>query len=347
MKILVVKPSSLGDILHTFPALAELHAACPEARLTWVANDSLAQIVQLYPRLEKVIPFPRKALGKFSLRALRGFLHDLRSDEYDAVIDFQGLLRSGIITWLAHARMRIGFAQAREGATFAYHHAIETPPSMTHAADKNRYLARALLEKLGLTPVDNPPEPLLALPQEWQDGAEECIQRHRLDGGPLLAVGCASRWSSKSWAPEFFAQVLRQVRSQCPEVRIWLLGSPDERGRAQEVCAAAAMEGIVNLAGETDLGTLAALLARSKALFTNDSGPMHIAAGLRIPCVANFGSTDPDKTGPYGPAGRHHVVRSRCPEAPCFRRECPRKDPLACCGQASPEEAAQAILERL
>ena len=149
LKILVVKPSSLGDILHTFPALAELHAACPEAQVTWVANDSLAQIVRLYPRLEKVIPFPRKALGKFSLRALRGFLHELRSDEYDAVIDFQGLLRSGVITWLAHAKLRIGFSQAREGATFAYHHAVTTPPSMTHAADKNRFLARALLEKLG------------------------------------------------------------------------------------------------------------------------------------------------------------------------------------------------------
>ncbi|MBR6470738.1 MAG: hypothetical protein IKS83_02980, partial [Victivallales bacterium] len=118
MKILIVKPSSLGDILHTFPAVAELHAACPEAQITWVANDSLAPIVRLYPRLERVIPFPRKAIGRFSYRALRNFLHDLRSDEYDAVLDFQGLLRSGLMTWLAHAKVRFGFAQAREGATF-------------------------------------------------------------------------------------------------------------------------------------------------------------------------------------------------------------------------------------
>jgi heptosyltransferase-2 len=104
---------------------------------------------------------------------------------------------------------------------------------------------------------------------------------------------------------------------------------------------------MVNLAGKTDLGTLAALLARSQALFTNDSGPMHIAAALRVPCVANFGSTDPEKTGPYGPKDRHYVVRTRCPQSPCFQRECPLHNRLACSNQASVEEAAQAILERI
>ena len=137
------------------------------------------------------------------------------------------------------------------------------------------------------------------------------------------------------------------MRQQCPEARIWLLGSPEERTRAQEVCACAKLEGIVNLAGKTDLGTLAAMLARSQVLFTNDSGPMHIAAALKVPCVANFGATDPEKTGPYGPSGRHYVVRSHCLKSPCFRRECPMHDRLACSRQASAEEAAQAILERI
>ena len=347
LKLLIVKPSSLGDILHTFPAVAELHAALPEAQVSWVANDTLAPIVRLYPRLERVIPFPRKALGKLDLRELRNFFRELRQDEYDAVLDFQGLLRSAIISRFARTAQRFGFANAREGAPLAYGHAVKLPPELTHAADKNRFLAREFLRSQGVAPVETAPEPALALPEEWQEQAAEVQREHHLEGAPLLAVGCSSRWESKSWAPEFFAEVLRLVRQRRPEVRIWLLGSPEERARAQEVCECAKLEGMVNLAGKTTLGALAALLARSQALFTNDSGPMHIAAALQVPCVANFGSTDPEKTGPYGPAGRHYVVRSQCPKAPCFRRECPLRDRLACSRQANAEEAANAILERM
>ncbi len=347
MKLLVVKPSSLGDILHTFPAIAELHAVLPETEISWVANDSLAPIVRLYPQLAKVIPFPRQAIGNFSWHALRSFVHDLRSDEYDAVLDFQGLLRSALMTRLARTTLRFGFANAREGAPFAYNHAVAVPQEMHHAADKNRHLAREFLRSIGATPAAEPPEPTLALPTEWQTKANALLQENHLTGGPLLAVECASRWESKSWSPEFFAEVLRQVRQQCPQVRIWLLGTAGERARAEEVCACAKLEGLANLAGKTDLGTLAALLATSQALFTNDSGPMHIAAALRVPCVANFGATDPAKTGPYGPPGRHHVVRTKCPQAPCFQRECPLHDRLACGAQASIEEAVQAILKRI
>ncbi|MBO4620093.1 MAG: glycosyltransferase family 9 protein [Victivallales bacterium] len=347
MKLLVVKPSSLGDILHTFPAIAEIHAALPEAEVSWVANVSLAPIVRLYSPLARVIPFPREALRTFSIGPLRTFLHELRQDEYDAVLDFQGLLRSGVMTWLVHTKVRFGFANAREGAPFAYNHAVRLPQELHHAADKNRYLAREFLHSLGVAPASEPPEPTLVLPAEWEAKAEAVLTEHGLTGRPLLAVGCASRWESKSWAPEFFAEALRLVCQQCPGTRIWLLGSQEERTRAQEVCACAKLEGIVNLAGKTDLGTLAAMLARSQVLFTNDSGPMHIAAALKVPCVANFGATDPEKTGPYGPSGRHYVVRSHCPKAPCFRRECPMHDRLACSRQASAEEAAQAILERI
>lgn len=347
MKLLVVKPSSLGDILHTFPALAELHAVMPKAEVSWVVNDSLASIVRLYPRLARVIPFPRKSLGGFNLRALREFLQTLRRDEYDAVLDFQGLLRSGLITRFARASQRFGFANAREGATFAYSHAVKLPSELKHAADKNRFLAREFLRSQDITPAEGVPEPELVLPSDWQLKADTLIRENHLDGRPLLAVGCASRWESKSWSSEFFAEVLRLVRQRCPEVKLWLLGSPDEYGRAQEVCDRAKLEGMVNLAGKTDLGTLSAMLARSQTLFTNDSGPMHIAAALRVPCVANFGSTDPDKTGPYGPKDRHYIIRTRCPQAPCFHRECPLHSQQACSAQASVEEAAQAILERI
>ena len=348
MKLLVVKPSSLGDILHTFPAMAEIHAVLPDAEVSWVANDSLSQIVGLYPRLARVIPFPRKALGGGSLAALRKFLHELRREEYDAVLDFQGLLRSGLITRLARSHARYGFADAREGAPFFYQHPVRPPEKLRHAADKNRFLAREFLRRQGLAPAENAPEADLQPPPEWMEKADKALhENHLTEKGPLLAVGCASRWESKSWPVEFFAEVLREVRQKRPEVQFWLLGSPEERPRAQAVCDCAKLERMANLAGKTDLETLAALLARSKALFTNDSGPMHIAAALKVPCVANFGSTDPEKTGPYGPIGRHYVVRSACPHAPCFKRECPLGDQAACSRQADMNAAVQAILERL
>ena len=346
MRLLVVKPSSLGDIVHTMPAVAELRAAIPGVEITWVANDSLSALVGLCPGIT-ILPFPRKALGKFSWTAFRSFWDTLRTISFDAVLDFQGLLRSGLISWLARSPKRYGFANARECAPFFYTNKVVLPKELRHAAEKNLFLARTFLKEQGFAVPETPVETPTRIPGEWQAEAEMLVQEHHLSGGPLLAVGCSSRWNSKSWSVEYFGEVLRGLSAQRPDVRIWLLGAPEECERAEAVRTASGLEQVANLAGKTSMGALVALLARSRTLFTNDSGPMHIAALLGVPCVANFGSTDPTLTGPYGPEGRHEIIHTLCEKSPCFCRECPRGDNALCCAGVSRDAVVSALLKRL
>lgn len=353
-RILIVKPSSLGDIVHALFAVEQLRRALPEVAVDWVANDALADTVAICPGI-RVIPFPRKALGHCSVRALREFLTRLREEKYDAVLDFQGLLRSALISKCARADERYGFANAREGAPLFYTRKVGIPDAVRHAVEKNLLLVREFLRDHGIVMSEECADVRLQLPAAWQAEASAVLREAGLSGRPLLAVGCSSRWQSKSWPEEYFASVLRLVAATRPDVGIWLLGAPGaECARAEEVRKAffcgesdSCAHPIANLAGKTSMGALVALLQQSKALFTNDSGPMHIAALLGVPCIANFGSTDATLTGPYGPAGRHYIVQSPCKMAPCLRRECPRGDNALCCKEIDKNTVAQEILRRI
>ena len=348
MKLLIVKPSSLGDIIHAMPAVGLLMECLPDAEITWVANDNLASVVSLAAGI-RVIRFPRKALGKLSFGALRAFLKDLRQESYDAVLDFQGLLRSALISRFAHAKARYGFANGREGSPHFYTKAVALPAEIRHAAEKNLFLAKSFLQDQGITdfPLECAESKNITVPEAWMEEAAALQKENGLLGKKLLAVGCSSRWNSKSWPVKYFADVLKIVAERRPDVGIWLLGGPDEAQRAESLKDECDLENVVNLAGKTSMGALTAMLHESAGLFTNDSGPMHIAALLGVPCVANFGSTDPTLTGPYGPKGRHFIVASDCPKAPCFCRECPRGDNALCCSNTDRTMVAEEILKRL
>lgn len=336
VRLLIIKPSSLGDIVHSFPAVTLLKHCLPESRICWVANDNLAALVSLLPEVDRVIKYPRQQLGRCSFRALRNFWRDLRSEQYDVAIDFQGLLRSGLIARASGAARRLGFATAREGATLFYTEKFLPPPALKHAAEKNLALVRHFF------PCPTPTAPTaLTVPLEWQDAADEVLPP---DGQPLLAVGFSSRWESKNWDCEFFASVLRLVLAQRPGLRCWLLGSAAERARGDEILSLLpGHPSVINLAGRTSLHSLTGLLRRSQVLLTNDSGPMHIAAALGTPCIALFGATDPELTGPYG-EGLHLVFRSLCPDSPCFLRHCPRGP---CSAGIAPQDVATAILAKI
>lgn len=333
MKLLVIKPSSLGDILHAYPAVALLIRQFPGVEITWVVNENLKGMVELFPGLAKILPFPRKSLGR-----LPAFLKELRTETYDAVLDFQGLLRSGLIARAARTTSparRYGFAAAREGAPLFYTHKVKIPPEIIHAADKNLFLAATFAN----VPFSTPGEfPELAIPKEAMQQARAMLGTS--SERPVLAVGFASRWSSKDWPIPFFADVLRNLASQLPTVKIWLLGSAEDRQKGNSLAALAGLGAdVVNLAGKTSLLELTALLKASNALLTIDSGPMHIAAALNVPCVALFGATSPEKTGPYGTF--HHVIVSKCRHAPCFQRQCPHPEEGGCnCGTDTAEATA-------
>ncbi len=338
MRVLVVKPSSLGDVLHAFPAVELLRQKVGWESLTWVINAKLAEILDLYPFINRKVLFPREQLTHWS--ALRGFAASLRQEKYDVVIDFQGLLRSGVISWLSRSPRRIGFKDGREGSPWFYTESYIPQNGILHAVAKNVDLVRQAFRIDG--DVRRAP---LRIRAEWQARADEHLAAMQGEG-PVVAVACTSRWRSKDWPLTCFAQTLELVAQQVPNVRCWLLGAPADVSRCEQLAAMAPKARPLNLAGKTSMTSLAALLASSNVLLTNDSGPMHIAAALGTPCVALFGATSPEKTGPYGEDGWHAVIRSRCPQSPCFQKECPRGED--CCAQDIPiEEIAQQILARI
>ena len=173
--------------------------------------------------------------------------------------------------------------------------------------------------------------------------ADAMLRRFQLDNARVLvAVAPAARWRSKTWPPEFFAEVLERVAVMLPEARFWLLGTADERTAGEKLLACCRRAQPANLMGETSLSDLVEMLRRSAVLLTNDSGPMHLAAAVARPTVALFSATDPRLTGPYGET--HVIFRGECPQAPCFRELCPRPE-SPCLHTITPEAVAAAVAQ--
>ena len=275
MNVLVVKPSSLGDIVHTFPAVQLIRRSYPDAHISCVTSAVYTDLVHLCPAVDDVVLFRRQRLGQVrNWGEIPSFVRDLRVHRYDVAIDFQGLLRSSLIACASRAARRVGFRRAREGAQMLYTEKVLLPANLKHAVERNLFLARSALN------ISDPaPEPVLQKHHDSAKRAGVLLRKHGLQNGrPLVAVAPGARWTSKRWPPEFYARVLDRAADINPAV--WVLGTTAERRAAEELRQACSRCEPVDLTGETDIGTMTELLRVSDVLLANDSGPMHIAAAL-------------------------------------------------------------------
>jgi len=298
MRILVVKPSSLGDIVHALPAVARLRRGFPDAHIAWLINDNFAPLLQRCPVIDELIPFSRQRYAR-----LPALLRRLRRERFGLVVDLQCLLRSGLFTRATGAPRRIGLSDAREGSRYCYNEIVAV--TRQHAVD--RYLKAA--DHLGC-----PPSPV-----EFPLGLEGRAPARR-----WIAVNPSARWETKLWGDERFAELIRRL----PREQVVLTGSRDEAARLDRIA-----QGARNLAGKTNLLELADTYRQCRVVITNDSGPMHIAAAVGTPVIAVFGPTDPALTGPYGPG--HVVLRGHVSCAPCFQGRCRHQPPLECMSQVT------------
>lgn len=342
-RTLIIKPSSMGDIVQALPVLTALKEAHPAARVSWLVARPFADLLEDHPRLDEVILFDRKRFSRIGRSAgitvdfLR-LLADLRRRRFTTVIDLQGLFRSGVLAAASGAPSRVGFSAAREMAPVFYTRGVSVPRGNIHAVD--RYLM--LAEAVGLPrprATDHLPVP----------GASRQAARRRLaeaglpEGAPYVAACADARWETKQWRPDRFAQVLDRVRTETG-ARAVLVGGPDAVAISTTV-AAAMREPPIDLTGQTTLKELVAVIAEARVLVTNDSGPMHVAAAVGTPVVAIFGPTNPERTGPYGPG--HGIFAGRAACSPCYRRQClyaggPKA--LCCLDNVSADEVAGAVL---
>jgi lipopolysaccharide heptosyltransferase I len=365
-RVLLIKPSAVGDVVHTLPVLVKLRARYPAARIDWLLTPAIAELVRHHPALSNALLFARQDLARFgrSWSATRGLLKllaTIRQNRYDLVIDLHGQLRSALFALASGSRTRVGFDRprkapqsgnrpltpeayahgwtgAREGAWIAYSHRLPIPTLDVHAVD--RYLSLAPL--LGLD--DGPPDFAVPVPAAATARVEGLLRRHGPVARPLALLVPGTLWETKHWHAEGFASVGRHFAAR--GYGIVLAGSAKERGRCQAV--AAACPGAYDLSGQTTLSELAALIQRATLCVTNDSGSMHLAVALGKPVVSIFGPTDPLWVGPYGRPDA--VVRVDLPCSPCYLRQlrsCPHGH--ACMSQVSGDVViarAESILAR-
>ena len=324
MRILIVKTSAIGDVTHTLPALHALRRRFPAARIDWLVEEAAAGLITGHPYLNRVLISRRKnwikecRQGRVAgvAREAVSLIRELRRVRYEMVLDFQGLLKSSVFVLLARAKRKIGFDKGMEHAEGSYLFLNEKIPPVSmdlHAVDR---------EKAILTAIDVHEEGRYALliGREQHQRAAALLHDHGLmTNRPLVAINPMTTWPTKHWTNEGFAAVADTLVDQ--GMNIFFTGSPQDRPAIDVIIARMSRQGAVNLAGKTDLLTLAALYRRCRTVVSTDTGPMHIAAAAGTPVVALFGPTAPWRTGPYGK--QHRVIRrDEMDCGPCFRKTC-------------------------
>ncbi len=320
VKILVIKMSSLGDILHALPAVHNLRAKTG-ATVHWVVQPTYADFVRCFPDVERVIAFPRHGF----FRHAGHFLDELRRDVYDWILDMQGLLKSALVARLARGARRVGPSFHREGAWLLYSETAGRRNQHRHAVEENL----DFVDHLGVERI--PPQFPIQVPPCPLDAPR-----------PRVAFVPFSRWPSKNWPAEHFVHVARCVRVRTGAT-LFIFGAADDTSCHQ--MAERLGNDAINLAGSTSLVELASRLRQMDLLVASDSGPVHLAAALGVPTLVVFGPTDPIRTGPYG--DRHRVIRAGLSCQPCFRRRCTHDETPACLAAVRPEEVSAAALQML
>jgi heptosyltransferase I len=319
-RIALIKPSALGDIVHSLPVLTALRGRYPEAHITWVVNRGYEPLLKGHPDLDATLPFDRKVSQAGWVKALQNhgrFFHQVRRQRFDLVIDLQGLLRSGLITAISGAARRVGLSTAREGASWFYTDVVPVADfGALHAVDRYWLVAEALGAGGG------PKGFRVPIPEAERLWAEEFL---RDCPRPWLVLGVGARWVTKRWLPEHFAALARQAQQRFGGT-VLFVGGREETAPAQAV--AARLRGPVrDLTDQTSLPRLAALLARADVMVANDTGPLHLAAALGRPVAAPYTCTRAALNGPYGALANAVETRVWCQGS--YLKRCPRRECMA------------------
>lgn len=307
LRILIVKLTAIGDVIHAMPVACALRDHLPDATIAWVAEGKAGDLLRGHAALDELIVLPPR--WNRSWRTFPEIARDLRGRRFDVALDLQGLRKSALAALLSGARRRIGFTGSpreefdrwRGGDPYAHEMARQfswwlsterVRPTAEHVVD--RYLE--LLRPLGI----HSPRVRFDVPEF--PGAEqvaEAFGRERSPGEAIAVINVGAARADKLWPADRFAEVARYVAAShaLPVVVTW--AGEAERRRAEQVVAGAGTAAL--LAPSTSLAELTALARRARIFLASDTGPLHLAAAVGTPCVGLFGPTPATRNGPYGP----------------------------------------------
>jgi lipopolysaccharide heptosyltransferase I len=336
VKILILKPSSLGDVIQALPVLRLLKQHLPESEIYWWIDSQLAPVLEGDPDLAGLIRFERRRwAAPIHWGELWRSVLWTRQMSFDWVIDLQCLARSAVFGWLANGKLIVGLDEPREAARGFYDLIVRRASFHTHAVDW--YLG--VLPLLGV-PVNNHFD---WLPKRDQV-AEALCRKWPIANERWILFQPGARWRNKRWPVEFFEQLLGQLSETRPEFRFAVLGGAEDRPLGEAISKAAPKR-CLNVTGELSLAEMIEWIRLCHLMVSNDTGPMHVAAALGKPVISLFGPTEPRRTGPYGQID--HALRVQLPCAPCLKSRCRHTPYLECLYLLSPGRVVEEIENRL
>lgn len=341
-RIVIIRLSSIGDVLHCTPVVRTLKETMPECHITWIVGQVAADMLRYNPYIDELYIWPReqweKAMRAGRFREAWQLWQQLRSyfktKQYDIALDIHGLFLSGMVTAASHTPRRIGLSNTRE-LNHLFMTETAPPPAGPHVIQ--RYLSA--LQPLNITTSDY--RMTLVVPPSAAEFADSLLQQHQVSPqDKLVAVNPVTTWSAKNWPPEYFAKVIQELSQHA---KILLCGGPSDRAISEHIVKLAGVP-VIDAVGRTSLLEMAALLQRSQVLVVGDTGPLHISIAVGTPSVSIFGATDYRRYGPLDPGHTVLTGETTCP--PCHKTVCRTKD-LRCLKSTTPETVVRHTLSIL
>lgn len=338
-RILIIRLSSLGDILHALPAYQAVRRARPQARIDWLVEKSNAFLLSAVGGIDEVISLDTRALRKApwnpgAWRSLGSSLKSVRSKRYDLALDFQGLIKTGLLAWCSRARLRFGFSReyVRERAACRFYNRPFAPPrGITHVIETNVMLARAagIAGAAGTVEFRENPEDVRAV--------AALLEKEKLSVFAVINPG--GGWPTKRWQPTRYAALADRMEREL-QLRVAVTTGPGEAAIYDEIAGRCKGPPPVHL--QVSFLQLIPLFARARLVIGGDTGPFHLACAVGRPVVGIYGPTCPARNGPYMNPGR--VVCRRLPCSFCYGRSCPTRNE---CMEIGVDEVFQAVRQCL
>ncbi len=336
MKVLIIKLSSIGDVVHTIPSLHALKELYPDATIDWLVEEESHTLLIGHPLIHELRVFKRKRWFKSlwsgnGIKEILNLIKNLRNQKYDLVIDFQGLFKSGIMAFLSGGKVRLGYDKTRELSYLFLNDRLPPYDPDIHAVDRYLDIVRSLGWK------GNDKKNYIPITSADKQHVDTLLEKHGVkERGRIVLVSPKARWRTKLWKEDKFATLCDRLIEEFGYDVIMVGGKSDKDYIGRIISSMKSRA--IDVSGQTNLRELAYLMTIALLVICLDSGPMHIAAAVGTKTIALFGPTSTERTGPYGK--NHDVIRKDLQCSPCFSKTC---DDTRCMNDIGVEEVLAAV----